>query len=240
MKFNRDKYFDSVRHSLFSGSMTQKQVDGQNAILLAWEAYAPDDADLRWLAYCLATTYHETSKEMQPIEEYGAPTCGGAEYAKEDSETKQRYYGRGFVQLTWRENYERATRELNLADENDLEWHAHRALDLAIASRVMFAGMTEGWFRTHEDGGPENLERYFSEVDDDPFNAREIINGDKNKVPSWSNGVSIGNLIAGYHDDFLAALNAAVVEAPEPEPIEVLIEVYVDAPPGVHVTVRQM
>ena len=43
----------------------------------------------------------------------------------------------------------------------------------------------------------------FGDDSDDSYGAREIINGDKHIVPSWSGGVSIGKLIAGYHDHFL-------------------------------------
>jgi hypothetical protein len=66
--------------------------------------------------------------------------------------------------------------------------------------------MEQGWFRTHDDGKPETLERYFSASADNPFEAREIINGDKHKVPPWANGKSIGSLIHGYHLGFLDAL----------------------------------
>ena len=50
--FDREKYFDSVRHSLFGGWMTEQQVIGQEAILLAWEIN-PLTEDLRHLAYSL-------------------------------------------------------------------------------------------------------------------------------------------------------------------------------------------
>jgi hypothetical protein len=210
--FDRDIFFDSVRDSLFSGGMTQGQVDGMSAILSAWEL-DPPSGDRRWLAYCLATTYHETSQEMQPIEEYGKGA--GMDYGKPDPETDQTYYGRGFVQLTWRDNYRKATAELDLAGDDDLEWHASRALDLQIASDVMFEGMVEGWFRP-----PNKLSTYFNETVDDPFTAREIINGDKNIVPSWSGGISIGKLVANYHKDFLKALNESwTEEKPLPPPV---------------------
>jgi hypothetical protein len=121
------------------------------------------------------------------------------------------------VQLTWRENYAKATSELGLKGDADLEWHAEMALDPQIAADVMFIGMRDGWFRS-DSGGRQTLERYFSDSVDDAYTAREIINGDKKTVPSWSNGVSIGNLIKGYHGKFLAALQAAEIEEPEPEP----------------------
>jgi hypothetical protein len=98
MNFDRKVYFDCVRASLFSGSMSQDQVEGQEAILGEWELQGqiegPPMTDLRWLAYMLATTFHETSKEMQPIEEYGKGS--GQSYGKEDPQTGQTYYGRGF------------------------------------------------------------------------------------------------------------------------------------------------
>jgi putative chitinase len=210
--FNREIFFNVVRGSLFHGSMTQRQVDGMNAILTAWEE-SPRSDDLRWLAYPLATTAHETGFAMWPIEEYGRGE--GMSYGKQDPETGQTYYGRGFVQLTWRENYARADQELaygsTAEDWDSLEWNAGNALKLDVAAEVMFQGMVEGWFRGDE-YGRHNLERYFNEDADDPYKAREIINGDKSKVPSWSGGVSIGNLIKQYHVQFLAALEAALIE----------------------------
>jgi hypothetical protein len=201
MPFDRKIFFDNVRDSLFSGVMNQDQVDGQNAILSVWEKYVGDKGDKRWLAYMLATTYHETSQEMQPIEENGLGE--GYEYGKQDPETGQTYYGRGFVQLTWRDNYARADRELGLADEASCEWNADNALVPWIAARIMYQGMAEGWFRS------DKLADYFNDVDDDPFGARDIINGDQDIVPSWSEGQSIGDLVEGYHDKFLTALKNA-------------------------------
>src|SRR5215472_12187449 len=59
---NRKYYFDTVRGALFSGHMTQPQVDGQTALLDYGEQVWWDD---RWLAYLLATTYHETALDLQ-------------------------------------------------------------------------------------------------------------------------------------------------------------------------------
>ena len=149
------------------------------------------------------------------------------------------------MQLTWRDNYARATRELELEGHDDLEWHADRALDPTIAANVMFIGMEEGWFRT-KDGKPETLQRHFNETTDDPFGARNIINGDQNAVPTWSGGKSIGKLIAGYHADFLAALYASVIElplpepGPEPEPAPLVVTLRITVPPGVVVNVEQV
>src|SRR4029077_2216316 len=99
---------------------------------------------------------------------------------------------------------------------DDLVWHAVNALDPVIAAKIMYRGMYRGWFRS-DSKGPQTLPRYFSDTVDDAYTAREIINGDKATIPSWSYGQSIGILIAGYHQKFLSALDAASVSI-EPQP----------------------
>jgi hypothetical protein len=211
--FDRKIYFDSIRESLF-GSMDQRQVDGQEFILTAWETYVPDD-DIRFLANFLAQTYHETGAALWPIEEYGKGA--GHDYGEPDPETGEAYYGRGFIQCTWKSNYERADNELGLTGDDSCVWHADKQLDPSISARTGYAGMKQGWFRS-DSNGPHNLPRYFNDTVDDPYNARNIINGDRTTVPDWSGGVSIGKLIEGYHDHFLEALQAAAIENVEPEP----------------------
>ena len=100
------------------------------------------------------------------------------------------------------------------------------ALRADYAAAIMFVGMTEGWFRADRRGRRQTLARYFGGSVDDPVGAREIINGDKSKIPSWSGGVSIGNLIKGYHIQFLAALEAAAAAVSAP-PVSEGEEVYV-------------
>jgi hypothetical protein len=232
-RFDRKIYFDSVRASLFDNSLSQQQVDGQEFVLDAWEKYAGDD-DVRWLAYFLATAMHETAQAMWPIEEYGHGD--GQPYGVPDPQTGQAYYGRGFVQLTWKENYQRADGELPLTGKDSCVWNAAKQLDPTISARTGYLGMVEAWFRF-----PNNLEMYFSDSVDDPYGAREIINGDKTYVPSWSNGVPIGNLLADYHADFLAALKQATIAAPTParDVPTVTISVLADGPVNIVIDAQE-
>ena len=94
---NRDFFFLQVKKLLFGGKVSPAQVNGLNAILDGWEQNYSGDDD-RWLAYALATTFHETDQKFQPIEEYGKGK--GHKYGQPDPNTHQTYYGRGFVQLT--------------------------------------------------------------------------------------------------------------------------------------------
>jgi predicted chitinase len=54
------------------------------------------------------------------------------------------WYGRGYVQLTWKSNYERADRELELG--GTLTAKPDRAMEKELAARIMRRGMDEGWF----------------------------------------------------------------------------------------------
>jgi hypothetical protein len=202
---DRKIFFDMVRKDPMPGKLAQSQVDGMNFILDCWEA-SYNEEDLRWLAYAFATTMWETSSTFMPIEEYGKGS--GQSYGKKDPETGQTYYGRGYVQLTWKDNYARADEELDFHDDDSCEWHAKNALDPNKAAAIMFVGMIEGWFRSDSEGR-HSLPRWFNSTVDDPFMAREIINGDKNKQPSWASGAKVGDLIAGYHRAFLVALEMA-------------------------------
>ena len=105
----------------------------------------------------------------------------------------------------------------------------------------MYKGMTAGWFRKSREGKAQTLARYFSQTVDDPFGAREIINGDKRTIPKWSNGESIGKLVAAIHADFLAALQASADLAepvPPPMPDNVgVVHLNIQATPGVSVSV---
>ena len=179
---NRKYYYDSVRGALFAGSMTQAQVDGQNALLDYGEQLAWDD---RWLAYLLATTFWETAQTMQPIAEYGKGK--GKPYGVPDGPYGQIYYGRGFVQLTWYQNYQKQDDKLKL--NGALIKTADLALDLQVATDVIFGGMRDGDFTG------VGLPKYITDTQTDFYNARKIVNG-----------LDQASTIQGYAVKFLNAI----------------------------------
>jgi putative chitinase len=181
---DRKIFYSTARALLFDGRLSQRQVDGIEAILNEWDVRRW--SDVRWLAYMLATTYHETDRTIAPIAEYGKGQ--GRPYGIPDSVTGQVYYGRGFVQLTWKANYQKLGALVGV----DLVDFPEKAMELPIATAILFDGMHDGLFTG------VGLPRYFSDHVDDPVNARRIING-----------TDRAELIAGYHAKFLAALKAA-------------------------------
>lgn len=172
---DRPFFFEQIRKEKLFTSIKQSQVDGMNFIIDRWEHSGL--SDLRWLAYMLATTFHETAKTMQPIEEYGKgknrrygrkEKMNGSLYTLPD----QIYYGRGYVQLTWYENYHKMGRVLN----QDLLNKPELALDPQIAADIMIEGMTLG-ITAKGDFTGKSLENYFNGKTEDWNNARRIING---------------------------------------------------------------
>lgn len=137
---------------------------GLEAILNEWDNRHLTDT--RWLAYMLATVYHETARTMRPVEEIGKGKK--YKYGQKDKETGHVYYGRGFVQLTWKDNYFKFERELGVP----LVKQPELALDLEISTRILFDGMIKGLFTG------KKLSDYFNgEQICDWYSARKIING---------------------------------------------------------------
>lgn len=157
-------FFNSVRSSLFRGVLTQPQVDGMLSLV---NRGLNQNIDLRWIAYILGTSYHETARTMQPIEEYGRGA--GRPYGRPDPETGKTYYGRGFVQLTWKANYAEMSRKVNV----DLVRQPELALDIQIATEIIYVGMIDGTFTR----GTYKLPMFFTRTGSDWYNARRIVNG---------------------------------------------------------------
>lgn len=222
MPFELKTFFDKVRKPLFAGSLTEQQVKGMEHKLRVWdELYGGED--LRWCANALAQGYHETGGKMWPIEEIGRGK--GKKYGVPDPVTGGIYYGRGDIQQTWADNYKRVDKELGLTEGQSTYRNPHNMLDPDISARAMYIGMVEGWYTG------KKLPDYFNGTRNDIFNARDIVNGDKNLIPKWSGGKKIGTLIEGYHKHFLAALEASyrplevVPPAPAPDEPEPVVKV---------------
>lgn len=116
-------------------------------------------------AYVLATAYWETAGTMEPVRE--AYFLGSAAESYRAKLGYSPWYGRGFVQLTWQANYERAGRELGI----ELLSNPDLALDPDVAAQVLVAGMVEGWFTRRKLGD------YITGTRCDYVGARRIING---------------------------------------------------------------
>lgn len=202
---DRSRFYASLRargSGVFGTSLSQGQVSGTEAILDAAQARG---TKLPFLAYMLATAYHETAHTMQPIEEYGRGK--GRKYGVPAGPYGKVYYGRGYVQLTWLANYEKASKKLGI----DFVKHPERVMEPKLAAAIMFDGMAEGWFTT------KDLDDYIDALDEgDAEDGREFRNARR-----IINGTDKAEKIAGYALAFEKALRGAgyVGQAPKPLPV---------------------
>lgn len=115
------------------------------------------------LAYVLATAALETNYTMKPVKEaYWLPE----DWRKRKLEYYP-WYGRGYAQLTWEENYLRASEELGV----DLISDPDLAMEPAIASKVLVKGCRDGWFTGRK------LSDFITLKRSDFRNARQVVNG---------------------------------------------------------------
>lgn len=150
-------------------------------------------------AYVLATAYHETAHTMKPIEEYGS-----ASYLK--AKPYYPYVGRGFVQLTWKSNYQKASRELGV----DFVANPQLLLQPDYSADILVIGMAEGWFTG------KKLSDYVTLQRSDFTGARRIVNG-----------TDRAEMIAGYaraYDDALKVVGyggaPVAVDHPVGDPVQ--------------------
>ncbi|MBL8590640.1 MAG: hypothetical protein JNK46_19045 [Methylobacteriaceae bacterium] len=160
---DRAIFFASVRARPFGGRLRRFQVEGLERLLA--EAERRRLADLRALAYVLATAHHETAATMQPIREIGRGR--GRPYGEPDPQTGKAYYGRGYVQITWKVNYRRLGERLGV----DLVAAPDRALEPGLAAAILFEGMQHGLFTGRA------LGEFFAAGRADWAGARRIVNG---------------------------------------------------------------
>lgn len=117
------------------------------------------------VAYVVGTAWHEA--RIRCIPEIRAKT-GTAVWRMQERYWHTGYYGRGFVQLTWKRNYEKFSKLLGI----DLVSNPDAVLDPAIGAKILVAGMRDGLFTGRK------LAHYFNaDASPDWRNARRIVNG---------------------------------------------------------------
>ena len=182
---------------------------GLETLLGRFEA-DPGFAQVRDLAYVLATIRWETGETFQPLRERRARRDRNPELWKlQNRYWPSGFYGRGYVQITWERNYRAAGKRLAgttleleagplvVAPETFIE-RPDLVLEPAVAYAIAARGMREGWFTGKKlsdflpDGAPP-----------DYVNARRIINR-----------LDQAERIAAYASALELVLRAARTDAP--------------------------
>ena len=128
--------------------------------------------DKRQIAYILATAQHETGNFRAPEEDYGRSQARKLGYRGGED-----YYGRGYVHLTHKDNYEKMDRLLGLNGE--LVRDPNKAMEPEIAAKILVIGMRDGLFTGRK------LDAYIDSDSYDAYNARRVVNGINPSKP-WS------------------------------------------------------
>ena len=112
------------------------------------------------------------------------------------------------MQLTHATNYKKMGHRLGHGEK--LYNSPDDVMKPKVAALILVTGMMEGIFRPKFG----TLLDYFSGATQKWFDARDLINGDKNKKPNWAGGKKIGTLIADYGKAFFGSLKYAVPASP--------------------------
>lgn len=185
---NKTAFYDEWRVQF--GALSQSQVDGLDFLLTRLDSDPP--ASLEQAAYMLATVYHETAMTFEPVKEAYWVTPDAEAWRKANL-SYYPWYGRGYVQLTWEDNYIRAGDKL----DEDLTTNPDDVMEPETSYEIMLQGMVEGWFTG------VCLNDYICPGKTDYVGARKIINGtDK------------ASTIAGYADKMAKCLQSAAYVVP--------------------------
>lgn len=182
---NRAAFLEAVKDGPFAGSLETSQAAGVTTLLDCWDR-KPELQDPRWLAYMLATMMFETKGTMLPVAEVNKGY--GYAYGVPDPDTGQAYYGRGYIPVRWKWQYNSWSKNLS----RDFLNNPDLLLQPDIAVILLCEGMKHGLFT-----GVPLGERHGGELDD-PLRARQSVDGSMRHAEE----------VAAFYPGFLNAINA--------------------------------
>lgn len=204
---NKEKFYDTIRPSF---PLTTENVQGFEKVL---DYLLLNEDNLNQAAYILATVWWETANTMQPIQEYGS-----LKYLK--SKKYYPYFGRGYVQLTWKENYQRASKVFGV----DFVKHPDLVKDPVYALPILFVGMNDGWF------GPKGLDEYIDGKDESDSEDLREFKAARRTVNIQDKAEAIGKIALIFERALKAADYKRLATKPVKAPDEPVTVVIVEAP----------
>lgn len=183
---NREVFFKGYRETLDPNrKLDQVEVDAIDYFISLVDTDLSRLTLSQW-AYVFATTFHETNATFKPVRE--------AYWLSEDWRKKNLryypYYGRGYVQITWKDNYSKFSKEIG----EDFVANPDLVMNPKYAFKILVDGFINGSFT-----GKKITDYIYKDKEGMQHlnyeGARRCINGtDK------------ANLIAGYAINFLKIL----------------------------------
>lgn len=206
MKFNKRIFRKEIAE--FYGQTLRRQINSEFLNNIETLLFFTE-LDNEWkypseLAYFFATIGWETAWTFAPIVEKRASSNQSDIRRMQDRYWNTGYYGRGYVQLTWKENY----KKLGDVIEVDLVNKPDELLKPSVSYEVASIGMRKGLFRSRNNGSPIKLSDFVNATNTDFIKARDVINGDVDK-----NGLFIARFAAELLDIFKASIIEAIVDS---------------------------
>jgi predicted chitinase len=190
---NYEKEFPTINKNGQKIPLPEKTKNSLRRIFISISEYYSNEkrcCNKYQIAYLLATSKHETGDTFDPVgeahwlsdssrkkyfEEMYDPVLGKNEkrrkMAKDNGNTKQgdgeKYFGRGYVQLTWKDNYQKMKDKFQVDFVNERE----RALEHEWAIKILIYGSEQGVFTGLK------LSKYITDNKQDYYHARQVING---------------------------------------------------------------
>lgn len=159
---NRSHFYSNYRKEF--GTLKHPQVKYINILLDSIENDPLAD-DVYHLCYIMATVKHETADTYKPLREYGRGA--GRSYGQPVGPYNHVYYGRGYVQLTWMENYKFQGSKIGV----DFVKYPDLVMDPEYAYIILANGMRMGDFTGRR------LSNYINAKKKDYVQARRVVNG---------------------------------------------------------------
>lgn len=235
MKLNGD-FFSKIKTALFAGQLTQGQVDALNSIFNAWQSIdgksidllsyslattyhevglnlVPVSENLNYTAKRITEVWPSRFKTLAAAQAVAgnpqklANSVYGGRLGNTGSNDGWLYRGRGYSQITGKENYAKFGKLLGL----DLVNNPDLVLDATIGAKILILGIRDGLFTGKKLSDYKTFE-----------SARATVNADGSR--KTKNGTStVGKDIAGYANKFKAALADGIdktgTATPDPKPV---------------------
>jgi hypothetical protein len=214
MKFGKPTFFEDYRGRF--GPLKDTEVKGLDFLLDQIEGDR-DFTILRQVAYMLATVKGET-REFQPGKERRAsPQKQPTLFRRQQKYFPSGFFGRGYVQLTFQENYRNAGEKLAgtsmdvqkdgstrtiIINKNTFVNEPDLVMQPIVSYLILSHGMREGWFRSRKHGSPFKLSDFIKDGSPPDYRgARNIIN----------HPTSSAEKFAGFAEKFELLLRASLV-----------------------------
>ncbi|HEY0546225.1 MAG TPA: hypothetical protein VGC91_12665 [Pyrinomonadaceae bacterium] len=201
MQFDKKKFFDDYR-ARFGPIKDPKVVEGLDFLL---DQIASDNGFtmIREVAYLLATIRGETGI-FQPRREIRANSAKQPKlWNIQQKYWPSGFFGRGYVQITHRDNYLNAGNKLKgitidvpnndgstrqvVIDRNTFINEPNLVMQPIAAYLIASRGMREGWFRSRPNGRAYKLSDFIQEgTPPDYVSARNIINSPKDRAGEFA------------------------------------------------------